>query len=283
MTESYYPPRAHWYSPLWNGWYRIRRRLYLDRVPKFASDAFYRGMLGAVLPGWALIWTGQRVLGLILGLAYFLSGAVFLGWLGYPISNFALTAMISIHAGSILRVPLAIGFWKRIVYSIFTFLVVTSVVYIPLRNWMQKHWMMPLTINGQVIVIRTGRQPDQLKLGDCIAYNLQRIYIPGVLSAAGGCTLGRVLALPGDEVSFGPQAFSVNGVTSPRLDRMPTNGTMRIQQNCWFIWPEVHIRGEQYASGADIAGAMMQLAIVPESSYVGVPFRRWLWRRQTVP
>ena len=277
MTETYYPPRSRWYSSLWRCWYPVKRRLHLDRLPKFVRDPFHRGMLGLVLPGWAFLWTGQRKLGVVLGTAYCLSAVVFFVWVGYPVSNFAMTVMISIHAGSILRIQESVGLLKRIVSSLAIFLGLAGLAYIPLLGWIEGHGLMPLRIEDRVIVIRTGRSHPPIRRGDWIAYRLER-FSRNEIVVQGGCTLGRVLALPGDEVAFRPDDILVNGQSWPRQAYMPTNGTMQVQQHCWFIWPRLNSNG----AGA-VADAMMRLAIVPETSYVGVPFRRWLWRRQTVP
>ena len=277
MTETYYPPRARWYSSLWRWWYPLKRRLYLDRLPKFVPDPFHRGLLGLALPGWAFVWTGQRMLGWILGSAYSVSALVFLIWAGYPVSNFAFTVMISIHAGSILRIQEYIGFWKRIVYSLVIFLGLAGLVYIPVRSLIERHWFMPLRVQDRVIVIRTGSSPLLVQRGVWIAYQLER-YSAYEMIVQRGCTLGCVLALPGDEVSFRPGDVLVNGQSLPRQAYMPTNGTIQIQRHSWFIWPRMDVRG---AGGAE--AAMMRLAIVPETSYVGVPYRRWFWREQTVP
>jgi hypothetical protein len=210
------------------------------------------------------------------------AAVVFFAWLGYPVSNFAMMVMISIHAGSILRIQHDIGFVKRVMYSLLTFLAVATLLYMPARDWMERHWFAPLTVNGRVIVIRPGQRPGAVQRGDWIAYQLADAHGYGVV-VRGGCTLGRVLAVAGDEVSFGRQQFVVNGVSQTRLPDMPTNGTVVVKQGCWFIWPNLRASGHGDAGATAVADMRMQLAIVPETRYVGVPCRRWLWRRQTAP
>jgi hypothetical protein len=282
MTETYYPPRARWYSGLWRAWYLVKQGLHLDRWLKVPQDGFYRSLLGLVLPGWALVWSKRRWLGVVLGTAYCAAAAVFFVWLGHPVSSFAMMVMISIHAGSILRIQQDIEFVKRVVYSLLVFLAVAVLIYMPLRGWMERHWFVPLTVNGRVIVIHSGQRPRSVQRGDWIAYRLGSAHALGVIVRE-GYTLGRVLAVAGDEVSFGRQEFFVNGMSQARQSDMPTNGTVVVQQGCWFIWPNVRASGHGDASADAVRDAMMQLAIVPETSYVGVPFRRWLWRRQTMP
>jgi hypothetical protein len=271
----------------------VKRWLYLDRLPTIARHDIGQLLLGMVLPGWSLLWSKQPLLGVILGTIYCFSAAVFLIWVGYPISNFALTVMISIHAGSILKVEQSIGLWKRILHSVLIFLAVAVFVYVPLRNQMERHWLMPLRINGRVVVIRTGRPIGLVRRGDQIAYRLPGLRLPGLWLREGGgrlvlagprlgCTLGRVMAVAGDEVAFRRDSILVNGELRPRSSQMPTNGTIYVDQSSWFIWPEMTISGD-YAGAETIQQAMMQLAIVPESNYVGVLYQRWFWRKQVLP
>ncbi len=282
MTETYYPPRARWYSGLWRAWYPVRQRLHLDRWLKVPEGALSRSLLGLVLPGWALVWSDRRWLGVVLGAAYCVAAAVFFVWVGYPVSNLALMVMISIHAGGILRIQPDIGLVKRGVYSLLVFLAVATLLYMPARGWMERHWFVPLTVNGRIVVIHTGQRPRSVQRGDWIAYRLGSVRAFGVIVRE-GCTLGRVLAVAGDEVSFGRHDFSVNGASQARQSDMPTNGTIVVKQGCWFIWPNLRATGHGDAGADAVADVMMRLAIVPETSYVGVPFRRWLWRQQTVP
>lgn len=281
QASPYYPPRARWYSSFWRLWYPVKRRLYLNRLPTIARHDIGQLLLGMVLPGWSLLWSKQPLLGVILGTIYCFSAAVFLIWVGYPISNFALTVMISIHAGSILKVEQSIGLWKRILHSVLIFLAVAVFVYVPLRNQMERHWLMPLRVNGRVVVIRTGRPIGLVRRGDQIGYRLPSLRLQGLWLREEGCTLGRVMAVGGDEVAFRRDGVLVNGELRPRSSQMPTSGTVSVDQSCWFIWPEMTISG--VGNAETIQQAMMQLAVVPQSNYVGVLYQRWFWRKQVLP
>jgi len=50
----------------------------------------------------------------------------------------------------------------------------------------------------------------------------------------------------------------------------------------WFIWPDWAISGNPQQTDA-IARLMRDSALVAESQFVGKPFGRWFWRRQTLP
>ncbi len=286
-ASPYYPPRARWYSSLWQLWYPLKRRLYLDRFHKTGQHEIGRVLLGMVLPGWGLLWSKRPILGVILGTTYCLSAAVFLIWVGYPISNFALTVMISIHAGSILRVEKSVGLRKRTLYSVLVFLAVAECVYVPLRNQIERHWFTPLRVRDRVVVVQTGTKHMNIHRGDWVAYGIGgledvHVHWEGVL-VRGGCMLGRVMAVAGDEITFTSHGVLINGKSQPLLANMPTKGTVHVEQKCWFIWPEMSINIEGNVGAGIIEQAMMRLAKVPETNCVGVPYRRWFWQQQTLP
>jgi hypothetical protein len=276
-----------------------------------AQHQLFQLLLRMVLPGWALLWSRRPILGVILGTAYCAAAAVFLVWVGYPVSNTALTVMISIHAGTILRVEPSVGLGKRILSSLVTFLAMAVLVYLPLRNQMEKHWLMPLLVRNQVMVIRTGVDPGTIHRGDWVAYELDRDGIPPAFSVydlifhprqiaheigrAGmpavfgvavrihsGSMFGRVLAVAGDEVHFQQDEVLIHGRLYPRGRYMPAGGEFRVQEGCWFIWPDFDIGGHGVAPET-IGAAMLQLANVPQKNLIGTPYERWFGRRQIIP
>jgi len=287
QVSPYYPPRARWYSSLWRWWYTLKRWLYLDRLPNIGQQDVSQTLLGLVLPGWALFWSKRPIFGVILGTAYLLSAPVFLIWRGYTVSNIALTLMITIHAGSILRIEQSSTLWKRCLSSLMVFLALGGLVYAPLVNQMERHWFVALRIGDHVINVRTGAGPEKIHRGDWIAYRIGefedwRIHGEAVVVRS-GCALGRVLAVADDEVAFHADSVLINGESRPHLTYMPTNGTIYMEQRCWFIWPEMAVTGHGDVGQETITRAMMQLAMVPETSYIGMPYQRWFWRRQTLP
>jgi hypothetical protein len=285
--SPYYPPRARWYSSFWRLWYPVKRWLYLDRFPKHVQYELSEPLLGLVLPGWALLWSRRPVFGVILGMTYCVSMAVFLIWRGYTVSNVALTLMITIHAGSVLRIEPSTGLLKRCFWSLCVFFALGALVYTPLIHQMEQRWFVALRVGDHVVNIRTGANPGKVSRNDWIAYRVSGGgYGHGQEAPVwvrGGCMFGRVIAVAGDEVAFHPHNVSVNGELRARLANMPTNVTIHVDQRCWFIWPEMAINNEGQVGGAIIMDAMMRLAIVPETSYIGIPYRRWFWRKQSLP
>jgi hypothetical protein len=287
QLSPYYPRRARWYSPLWGLWYRTKRWLYLDRFPRIAQHEVLQLLLGIVLPGWALFWSRRPILGVILGTAYCSAAAVFLIWVGHPVSNTALTVMISIHAGTLLRVAPSAGLWKRILHSLLSFLAMTCLVYLPLRHEMEKHWLMPLLVRDRVIVVRTGVDPHKIHRGDWVAYQIGRGKMTPVFEAGvyihSGTMLGRVLAVVGDEVRFQQDGVLIQGRFEPRSRYMPSSGDFRVPEGCWFIWPDFDINGHGLVATETISAAMLQLANVPQQTLIGTPYERWFGRPQTLP
>ena len=287
QPSPYYPPRAHWYSSLWRWWYPLKRRLYLEKLPMLGRHEVGRSLLGLVLPGWAMLWSARPIWGVILGFAYCAAVPVFLIWRGYPVSNIALMLMITIHAGSVLRIEQSDALWKRCLWSLLMFLALGGIVYSPLVKQMERHWFVALRVGDRVINIRTGVNPEKIHRGDWIAYRLGefgfRYSYETPLVVRGGCTMGHVMAVAGNEVTFTSQGFLINGEMFPLRSRMPTNGTFQVEKSHWFIWPEMTMGGDGHVEPAMISETMMKLANVPETSYVGTPYHRWFGRQQTVP
>jgi hypothetical protein len=87
--------------------------------------------------------------------------------------------------------------------------------------------------------------------------------------------------MPGDEIRFTTNSFTVNGVTRPLLSRMPTGGVVTVPEKHWFIWPNMAtIGGHGNVSEATISGIMLQMAFVPQEQFAGKPFKKWFGRRQ---
>ncbi len=64
---------------------------------------------------------------------------------------------------------------------------------------------------------------------------------------------------------------------------MPNSGTLVIQKNHWFIWPNLAISGNWNVGEVNISSAMLEMADVSEKQFVGKPFKRWFWRKQILP
>ena len=104
------------------------------------------------------------------------------------------------------------------------------------------------------------------------------------VDVANGLGFGQVQAVPGDRVAFTPRSFQVNDQVFPRRSYMPVQETWVVPEKHWFIWPDSGISISGNPQQADsVAQLMRESAVVSESQFVGKPFRRWFWRRQTLP
>jgi hypothetical protein len=292
VPSLYYPPRARWYSKLWRPWYALKRRLRLDAIPSPFELPVHKLVMGIVVPGLSFRLYGQPLVGWLVLAGYGLAALVFVIWIGYRPSTVALTAMISIHASSILHMQrrwLAdMQLWLRIAWSVLLFVAVSACIYAPLCGLLERWWFMPLRIGERVYVIRTSATPRLVRRGDWIAYRImaQDWGEHGAAVRIGeGYGIGQVLAVAGDKVSFSENGFSVNQELLPDRPHMPTQGAMTVAEGDWFVWPDVAIleqRANAGTSGVTVE-AMKQLSTVRESEFVGVPFHRWWWRKQPMP
>jgi len=289
-SSLYYPPRAHWYSKLWRPWYVLKRRLQLDSIPKPFDQPVYKLAAGVIVPGLSFHLDGQPLVGWLVMAGYAVAALVFVIWIGYRPATVALTAMISIHASSIVhlqRRSLAnTSLWIRIGWSLLLFVIVGVCVYAPLCRQIERRWFMPLRIRERVYVIRTSVAPRVVRRGDWIAYRTaaqrggqdEDRWI--ILEGYG---IGQVLALAGDKVSFSEDGFSVDQAILPRRPHMPAQGELTIPEGSWFVWPDVAILEYANVGAAATAEALNRLATVRESEFVGIPYHRWWWRKQPLP
>jgi hypothetical protein len=283
-VSPYYPPRARWYSPLLSLGNAVRRRTYLDRLHLPSGIPVRHFIPGLLLPGMAFYLRGERLIGLAVFLGCGVLAATFIVWLGYPVANVAFGLLLSAHATSVLFLlnPWLAGarFIFRIVFGLAVLLLVGGCIYGPLRNEFQAHYLMPIRINEQVVVVRRSSSPDSVKRGDWIAYSIRGGGGEGMYVAR-GWGLGPVLATAGDQIRFTTNGFAVNGVVQALRPHMPTKGELMVPRNCWFIWPDLAINGN--GNAAAITSTMLELATVPESAFFGRAFNRWFWRRQILP
>lgn len=288
--SPYYPPRARWYSPVWQWFHTVGCKLHLPRQTGVTRWDVSCALLGLALPGWSWLWSPKPILGVALGSAYLLLVFVFFAWVGQPVSNLALTLMITIHAAGILRMNPSVKLWKRMAFSVLVFVAVAQCLYAPLRNLMEQHWLAPLRFNGKIVVVKISRKSPALKRGNWVVYALEgsrrrameTANDYGVVVVEGGITLGKVLAVSGDEIVFQSDRILVNGAPQQRRDSMPTAGTINVAHGSCFVWPEMNVRR---TAGMDAAAqsTLLRLAVVPETAIVGRPFERWVWGKQKLP
>jgi hypothetical protein len=211
---------------------------------------------------------------------------VFFAELGHTAANIAFGLLLSIHATGLnfLAEPWLrdVRFRFRVLLSMLMLLALGGVLYMPARAFLENHFFAPWQINDRVIIIQKFATPPAVKRGEWIAYTIAGRGDHGAYVAAGS-GLGPVLALGGDRVRFTPLHLEVNGIAQPRLAHMPETGELIVPQNHWFIWPEFAIGGHGNMPEGTIASAVLQMAAIPESQFVGKPFKQWFWHRQFEP
>ena len=283
FQSPYYPPRAGWHSP----WFRlteaVKRLVWLDRIHLPQGMATRSFITSLVIPGYAFMARGERLIGRVVMVSYGLLAGVFVLWLGYPVANFGFGLMLSIHVSSVIFLLNPWLVEARLTFRLATGLVLLLLIggglYTPLRRQVEAEWLLPLRINEQVVIVQCFSSSASIKRGDWVAYALEGERGTGLYSRA-GLGLRPVLAAAGDRIRFKPETFEVNGVPSPRLSHMPTTGEMIVPEKNWFIWPDFAISNRGHTAEAAISTTMLRLATVPETQFVGKPFKRWFWRRQ---
>lgn len=212
---------------------------------------------------------------------------VFIACFGYPIGNLAFGLIISTHTSGIAYyLGPALTVWTlrgRLFLTILILMSVSLLYYGPLRDIIQSHLLMPLRVNGRIIVVGKLAPLEDVRRGDWIAYHISRGDESGDdawVRIHSGTGFGPVLAVPGDTVEFSANGYSVNGVPHPLLPNMPASGSFVVAKKHWFIWPSYSVSGHGY--GGVVASVMLELANVSEDQYAGKPFKHWFWREQII-
>ena len=287
--SPYYPPRARWYSPLFYCGGAVRRRLALDRVHLPREITLGGLVAGFLVPGLAIhlrapgFWGKAAMPGCGFLFLFFML------WFGYPAGNVAFGLLLAIHAtgfvyycSPLLREePLK----SRLLFTLLALIGLGLLIYLPVRNVILRHWLVPVRLNGQVMVVQRQFPAEAIQRGDWIAYRLHgsEEWSEGTVYVRSGLGLGPVLAMAGDRVEFSTNAFTVNGISHPLLPHMPAAGGLTVPENNWFVWPNVGISGHGNVGEDRISSAMLQMAVVSRAQFVGKPYKRWLWRRQIKP
>jgi hypothetical protein len=286
-TSPYYPPRARWYAPIFYVANMVRRGIALDGI-YLPGEATWPGLaLSFLVPGLGFYLRGSRLWGKIVMTGCALLFLIFIVGFGYPFANFAFGMIISAHVSGIVYYCHPIfkehEFRVRVAFTVLILMAIGFLIYSPLRAEIQNRWLMPLRINGQVIVVQKTTSAKNVKRGDWVAYNLParseaayeedwRMY------AHSGVGLGPVLAVANDQVVFSNNVVMVNGVAQPSLPHMPVFGAITVPGNSWFIWPSYSVAGHGYES--HLSALMLQMANVPENKFIGIPLKHWFWRKQ---
>jgi len=242
-------------------------------------------LASALVPGIGFYARGSRLWGrAAMGLGCVLM--VIIGaWFGYPSASVAFGLLLSLHVCGLVYLldPMFAGtrLRLRVFFSMALLAALACLLYLPARQLVQDHWLLPLRLNGQVIIVNRHIQLAALQRGDRIAYSFDG-YTEHGLIVQGGYGFGPVLALPGDQLRFSKETFEVNDVPQPRLSLMPETGEMVVPQKHWFVWPQLGISGHGQMPNTLVA-ALVQLGTLSEKQCLGKACRRWLWRNQGSP
>jgi hypothetical protein len=286
-VSPYYPPRARWYSHLLSFGGTIRRRLALDRIHLPREMTFGGLIAGFLVPGLAVYVRGPRLWGKAALVSCGLLFLLFIAWFGHPAGNFAFGLLLSIHISGFVYYcsPLLLDapFRSRLLFTLLALMGIGLLIYLPIRNVILQHWLVPLRVRGNVVIVHRLGVPYDIKRGDWVMYSLNskqtgEAHNGGAVWIRAGFGWGPVLAVAGDRVEFSTNAFMVNGEAQPLLPHMPNSGTLTVPEKHWFIWPELDINGN--GNAGNISAIMLQMATVSQEQFIGKPFKRWLWRRQ---
>ena len=282
-SSAYYPPRARWYSPLLSVGDALRRRLGVDALHSTLRIGFSEFVFGCLFPGFSFWAAGRTHAALAVIGAYLLSALLFLALLGYAVSNLAFGMMISLHVSSVLfalRLLLSeFTLGRRLLFSLATAVLLGGLVYAQVPHQLEKAGILPLRMNGKVIVAHLKRMPQPLQRGLWIVYRGQSSHNLGVIFSEGYGT-GPVLAVPGDRVEFFQSAYKVNERAYPARQYMPRKGSLVLVENQWLVWPEFDTVRRNNVSDDVISQMVLEKALLAPAQIVGHPFRHWFGRRQ---
>jgi hypothetical protein len=285
MKSTYYPPRSRLPASALSAWFELRRCLRLERIHAPGGVSLWQVALSLVVPGVAFIVTGRLFIGRAVLLAYPVALLFYAAFVGFLVANVLFGLMLAAHAVSILWITRlwvdAPPRWLKVAMVGTVLAVLGMVVYWPCLRYVEENWFMPLrTTNGVVVVQRI--LPNAINVGDIVAYRLDDHRYGNILIRH-GFGIDPVLAVAGDTVEFTATAMLVNGQPRPRQPGMPDRGSMIVPRNHWFVWPQLDIQLNGMANDATATGALLRIAAVPESDYIGKPFRHWFGRRQKIP
>jgi len=292
--SPFYPPRARWWSRALFPWFRFQRALHLEKIHCPAGFSAGETFLALLVPGFSFCMLGRRMLGLSILAVYVVSVPVYFVRLGFPEGSFAYGLMLAAHATSIFYLlshwlgPLEFGAKLGLAFA--SLLAVWLMLYVPMVGYFERHIAVPLLVRGQVVVMHPRLVPSEVRRGDRIMFDLAETEIGQAHGGGGGAVWvragvgwGPVLALPGEQISFSTNSFSVNGTVHPLLAHMPDSGELIMPTNRWFVWPEFGISSHGNVSQANISAQILQMATVSATQMTRRPYSTWFGREQILP
>jgi len=287
--SPYYPPRAGSPVPVRRSFQRasigLRRwaQALKRRTPSALSLA--QTLAALLVPGLVFHLSGPRFVARLVWAAATIGLLIFLVGLGTTLGNVGFGILISAHVISVshvLRPTLArCRLGVQMLAGLAIFALLTQLIYMPARDWFHENVALPLQIEGRTVVVNPRTGSHGVKTGDWVAYRIARGGDHTVMVHA-GYGFGPVLAMPGDRVGFGQGAVVVNGSVKSQPGSTMAPEEITVPEDTWFIWPRMRVTAHG-VSEARLSAVLRQLALVPQTRFVGRPFGHWFFRKQTSP
>jgi len=285
LASSYYPPRAGWRAGLVRPLQGPVRRFeaLVRRLPGWHPAIREALCLG--VPGVSFYLSGWRKVGVGVCAGWVAALAAYVFFLGYPAANLAFMALIMAHTASVSQRfqpwPLQHRLATQVGLGVLLFLGVSGLVYAPARQGFERSVATPLPASVGIVIVNPRAALASVQRGDWLAYRIASTYAGGI-AVRSGFGFGPVLAVPGDRVTFAEDSCHVNDTRQPRHPYMPQSGGLTVGPRQWFVWPEVEVNAYGGSAGA-VAEALLGVALVSEPDVAGRPYRRWFFRKQTIP
>ena len=186
-----------------------------------------------LVPGLAVYIRGPRLWGKAALASCGLLLLLFIVWFGHPVGNFAFGLLLSIHISGFVYYcsPLLskTSFSSRLLFTLLTMMALGLLIYLPIRNVILQHWLVPLRVQRPCVVVQrlVPRRRHQTR-------RLDRVQIAGGSSETGepggrrtsmsgpAWDLAPVLAVAGDRVEFSTNAVQgERRFAHPLLPHMP--------------------------------------------------------------
>jgi len=283
LQSIYYPPRARWYAPLRDYGRWGLARLGLDSDGHDLRRVLPRLLLDILIPGLSFEHYGYRRVAIPCAAGWLLGLTLFVVLLGTTVGNAGFALATSLHA-----ISAGHGFVKHLERRVLALRMALGLalaaglagsIYLPASAWFCTEVAMPLQTPRGVVIVNPHAPREAVQRGQVVAYRYGAAQLARGLVMRDGFATGRVLAVGGDQVEFGPTEFAVNQARFSRREFMPAEGRLTLPPGTWFIWPELHIG--RYAPGEEtLSAAFLGLSVVPATQFAGRAFDWWFFRTQ---
>src|ERR1019366_1856370 len=100
---------------------------------------------------------------------------LFIAWFDHPAGNFAFGLLLSIHISGFVYYcsPLLLDapFRSRLLFTLLALMGIGLLIYLPIRNVILQHWLVPLRVRGNVGIVHRLGVPYDIKRGDWVMYS----------------------------------------------------------------------------------------------------------------